>query len=453
MRTIIFNANIVTGDGRTILENGYIVIEGELIESFRAGAAPPLYHNAGRAVDAAGGFVIPGLINNHTHCITRGPCCCDYAMLGMPKSRVIQNLNRHLLEGETTIVTVDGFNTMEEVAEARSLSPALVQTFSLHTPGHFKKVKALSCGGMKEEHYSTTIEEMLKQGALGVGEVGAGGIPIPKEGEMPYLSYAERHYIPFVVRSETGHQINLEESMALRLAVLAQPRNEKALSDLLAEMGISAAKKKLEEFSEHSAENGWLGIEACQEAATYAGKLGVTLLFHNAPQTREQAIEFARELKGLFVAAHSNFLYKPGEAIEVAKAVKKAGGWIDVRGGHFFSARQFFGNHVTTMALFEEGLADIVSTDYSGGYWDPILCLLEYLIDQNVINLPQAIATVTKNVIEAIPNIAPNRGEISVGKIADLVVLDRESISRVRTVLIGGKVVVDEGRIVQSPNS
>lgn len=98
MRTLIVNANIVTGDGKTILENRSIVIEGELIESIR-NAPCPIYDNAGRIVDA----------DRHTHCITRGPAPCDYALPGIPKSRVIQNLNRHLLEGETTIVSQDGF--------------------------------------------------------------------------------------------------------------------------------------------------------------------------------------------------------------------------------------------------------------------------------------------------------------------------------------------------------
>jgi alpha-D-ribose 1-methylphosphonate 5-triphosphate diphosphatase PhnM len=83
-----------------------------------------------------------------------------------------------------------------------------------------------------------------------------------------------------------------------------------------------------------------------------------------------------------------------------------------------------------------------------------MLRVLEYYIDQRVIDLPQAIAMVTKNPTNAIPNIAPNRGEISKGKIADLVVLDRGSISQVNTVLIKGKVVVDEGRIIYTqPNT
>jgi len=94
---------------------------------------------------------------------------------------------------------------------------------------------------------------------------------------------------------------------------------------------------------------------------------------------------------------------------------------------------------------------DMMSTDYMGGHWDPILRVLEYAVLQNVIDLPQAIALATRNVTRAIPNVAPNRGQIAEGKIADLVILSPDSISKVRTVLIGGKVVVDEGKIVPSP--
>ena len=100
------------------------------------------------------------------------------------------------------------------------------------------------------------------------------------------------------------------------------------------------------------------------------------------------------------------------------------------------------------MAMLEEGVLDMISTDYMGGYWDPILRILEYFVEQIIVDLPQAIALATGNVVKAIPNIAPGRGEVSEGKIADLVVLKKGSISQVKTVLTGGKVVVDDGRIV-----
>ena len=71
MRTLIVNANIVTGDGNTILDNRSIVIEGELIESIRTNPCP-LADSASRIIDASGGLVIPGLIDSHDHGVTTG---------------------------------------------------------------------------------------------------------------------------------------------------------------------------------------------------------------------------------------------------------------------------------------------------------------------------------------------------------------------------------------------
>jgi trimethylamine--corrinoid protein Co-methyltransferase len=169
---------------------------------------------------------------------------------------------------------------------------------------------------------------------------------------------------------------------------------------------------------------------------------------HNCPSTKTQILDYVKDLRGLLIACHSNYIYRPEEAIKVARAVKKAGGWVDIHTGDFFRARQFFCNHASTLALLDEGLVDLISTDYIGGYWDSIPRVLEYAVAQNVIDLTHAIALATGNVTKAIPNVAPNRGEIVEGKVADLVILSKKKISKVRTVLVGGKIVADEGRIV-----
>jgi len=455
MRTLIVNANIVTGDGKTILDNRSIVIEGELIESIRTNPCP-LADSASRIIDASGGLVIPGLIDSHDHGVTTGPYGFDCALPGLPKERVIWRLNKYLLEGVTTVLNQDGFSTMDEVVETRTLSPMQVQTLSVHMPVHLKRAKVLSCGGLKEKHYGATLEEMIKQGALGIGEVGGFGIQVSETGQTPDISYLFNLFIPLMVQRETGHTITHEDGTALGSALFARPRDEKAISELMGKLDISAAKNALEEFAVSAVDSALLTIEANREAASYSRKLGVPLFFHSAPQTKEQVIEFARELGGLFHASHSDFLYKPGEAIEVAKSVKEAGGWTDILCGNFFRSRDAGTppnkkNHITALALLEEGLVDILENDSATRYWgDSMLRVLEYYIDQRAIDLPQAIAMVTKNVVEAIPNIAPNRGEISKGKIADLVVLNRKSISQVNTVLIGGKVAVDEGRLISA---
>jgi imidazolonepropionase-like amidohydrolase len=46
-----------------------------------------------------------------------------------------------------------------------------------------------------------------------------------------------------------------------------------------------------------------------------------------------------------------------------------------------------------------------------------------------------------------VPGLAPNRGLVEVGRVADLTIVDRDDITNVRTVIIGGQVVVDGGRI------
>jgi imidazolonepropionase-like amidohydrolase len=59
------------------------------------------------------------------------------------------------------------------------------------------------------------------------------------------------------------------------------------------------------------------------------------------------------------------------------------------------------------------------------------------------------IRLVTSSPAGFIPGLAPNRGLVEKGKVADLIIVDRDDITKVRTVIIGGEVVVDEGRIVR----
>jgi imidazolonepropionase-like amidohydrolase len=97
--------------------------------------------------------------------------------------------------------------------------------------------------------------------------------------------------------------------------------------------------------------------------------------------------------------------------------------------------------------MLREGLGDIITTDYMGGYWDPMLLLIKKAVEENVLSLPRAIAMATYNVARAIPALAQNAGTIDVGKTADLVVLSADDISRVRYVLIDGISVVVDGKI------
>ncbi len=64
---LIVNGTVVTMDGAdTVIENGAVAVSGDTIESVGpSGLASP--KNAARVIDAAGGIIMPGLVNTHTH--------------------------------------------------------------------------------------------------------------------------------------------------------------------------------------------------------------------------------------------------------------------------------------------------------------------------------------------------------------------------------------------------
>ena len=69
-------------------------------------------------------------------------------------------------------------------------------------------------------------------------------------------------------------------------------------------------------------------------------------------------------------------------------------------------------------------------------------------MEDGVIELPEAVALATGNVTEAIPRAAPNRGVLAPGKVADIIVTRGDSSSEIETVVIGGRITVEEGKLV-----
>lgn len=63
---LIRNARILTMDAQmSVFENGFVAVTGERISHI--GEEDPLLLHAKKIIDAQGGFVLPGLINAHTH--------------------------------------------------------------------------------------------------------------------------------------------------------------------------------------------------------------------------------------------------------------------------------------------------------------------------------------------------------------------------------------------------
>ena len=88
---------------------------------------------------------------------------------------------------------------------------------------------------------------------------------------------------------------------------------------------------------------------------------------------------------------------------------------------------------------------DILSTDYAGGHVDYPLVGLENAAKVGAASLPELVASGTSRVVDVFPELAPERGLIARDKVADLVVTSPERVSDVEMVLIGGRVVVENG--------
>jgi adenine deaminase len=83
-----------------------------------------------------------------------------------------------------------------------------------------------------------------------------------------------------------------------------------------------------------------------------------------------------------------------------------------------------------------------------GGFHDPVLLVLEKAVETEIIELPKAISLATGNVAKFFPESCYQRGFLERGKTADVVITSDNHISHVDTVIIEGKIVVRNGKII-----
>ena len=434
MRTDIVNAaGIVTGDGKTVLEKTSVIIENGYITDLPQVGYIPYNAYADRFIDAKGGLVIPGIINIHTHGAAMG-MFLSYAWKPLTMERWFFNMNTHLLEGTTTMLDTDSFSLPEEVDAANKIHPINIKTGTLHTPANFKTFETIPCSGeaMDDWHRKFTIDEAVALGAVAIAEVGS---PSTTAGTFEKCYYLDK-------------VISVNQARALDNAVIAN--DETAIRKVLKEAGIEHLT--IDEAKDLVDKTSIAPIKACcdamMESVSYSKKFNLPVLCHAEPGMADTIIEVAKELGPKLVSLHSNHSFTPEAAVKFAKEVKKAGGNIEVITSDFYHAKQVDPSPETTYALFREGLVDAITTDYSGGYHDPILLLMQKVIEEGFLTLPGAIKLATSNPVTLVPKLAPNKGLIECGRVADLCIVDKNDLSRVKDVLIFGRVIVEEGRII-----
>ena len=441
---LIRGGTIVTGDGRTSIADGELLIQDGRI----ADVGRNLGSRDNEVIDATGQIVLPGVINTHAHGCVRGPFV-PVASPALSEQEVERELDRHLLGGETTVLCVCGFCLPNEVSGKH---PLRVRLATSHTPANFAAADIVDGRGLTPRHRAMTVERALNEGAVAIGELGAGHSL--GGGGQDYL------YIPDVIERATGVRLRPDRARQLKWAILGRAlsrdafdaaETERCLSrlGLAGKLGVDQARQLVEQSVLPSIATTLRGFE---EAAALSEQTGARAVFHTSPVSVGTIAKLAEKYPGAkLVAGHSNQSdFEPEEAIAWAKKLRDLGVTIDISTWDIPAAaiQAKPGNFVR---MLEADVVDTVSTDFAGGDWEPILKGLDMAVRCDAATLPKAVALATSNPAHLFPALAEGRGTLAPGKVADVITVDADNIGAVRTVIVGGVIVVKDGERVASP--
>jgi len=443
--TMIVNGHIVTGDGVTEIETGNVLIGGQSIMDVIPGVIDR--PTGAKIIDATNCTILPGIINGHAHGCTVGPTMPS----GSQPFTLIDieyQLNRHLLSGTTTLLNVCGLSLIDEEASSLIDHPLEVTVSTAHSPANLAAALAIDGRGLGECHRKMTIETMVKAGAKVLGE--AGGGQTLGGGAQDY------RFIPDAIFQETAMRIHPNLARALKEAVVGR-KLDKLVADLetvdqLIQGSVLRSTIEASRLADLVRASVMppvsLSLRGLSELAASSARVGLPAIFHNAVPTADTLIQLAYAYpKARMIAAHSNHpSFYPDECVLIAQTLRSRGVTIDVSTLDCISTR--WRNQPTNLDLLvSEGLVDTLSTDFAGGDWDSVLDAINRMVRLDQSSLAKAVALATGNVAKALPELASDRGLIAPGRLADIAIVEKHNLSRVRHVIKKGRVVVCNGAI------
>jgi cytosine/adenosine deaminase-related metal-dependent hydrolase len=439
---ILTNATIVTGDGHTVIDNGTVVVDdGRIVEVRPTSTAGEPGH---QHVDLGGRLLVPGAINSHSHGGVPSPLYASAAP-ALPLEKCLENLDKHLRGGTTTTLSVDGFNLPEEIEAASSAHPINLKAGTTHFQLAYDAAHQADGSGLTPAHEQMTVARMLEWGAVSVSECGAGHTLAG--GGVDYL------YIPLAVEKATGVKPAHHQATALKYAVLGRrvqvdAYNREQVVAALEEIGIAdqlTPEQARDLIHETVLPSYQTALEGLREGARIAKEHQAPVMIHTSATSDDVSYDAAEIAGSLLIGGHTNHsTFLKDESVACAKRLRDLGARVEVCTlADFLGARP---DPTNMYALLELDLVDIAATDYAAGLWDNVYVGLGHAVRAGVVSLPKAVALATTNVTQAYPKLAPERGEIAPGMIADLVVC-ADGLDTAELVYINGELVCERGQV------
>ena len=447
---IFKNATVVTGDGNTVLEKANVIEADGLVADVNLYYDENIESYAEEVVDCTGKCVMPGMINHHQHGVTFGTMfasgCVNYG-----REFILDHLDRSLLQGHTTVLNVDGFATMDEVEETQKCHPIRIKTATTHAPINYHAGELCDGKGFQPKHKAMTVEKMLADGAVCIGEVG-GGHTLGGGGQ-DYL------YIPRAVKEAKGKDIDYLQARAMKLSVLGRYIEESYYD----RDRVAAALKeaKLDSFltPEETRDIVYkttlasvkVALDGYREAAGLAKRYNVPLMIHNAPTSKYIVHEIAKMGLSTLICCHSNYLFTTEECVENGRYLKQFPGVVlDAAVHDPWGAKHLVSGPENLYAFYENDLVDIISTDFAAGHSDSMLEAIQHAaLEKKLVDLAKAVRQGTSRVTEVLPLLAPNLGLLKKGYSADIVVTEYPQLKNVERVYIEGKLVAKDGIVIR----
>ena len=321
---VIYNGMIIVSDGVKEPKTGYIVTQGTEIIEVGWGETPDnILNNAKHKLDAKGGYVLPGIINHHVHCCVMGPAL-PVGLQTLPEEEIIDNLNKHMMQGTTTVLNVDGFVNWEEVEYTNKKHPINIKTTTSHTPMNIKAEKLVPGSNFKPEYEQITVEDMLENGAVAIGEIG-GGHTLGGANQ-------EYRYMPMSIEEATGKRIDQREARELKDSVLGRyidpsMYNQEEVLRVLQKISLDLTPEQAREIVSKSVMPTFeVALKGIDEACDLARKMRVPVIVHNSAPSMPKIAEVAPLTEHFLIAAHSNHpTFEAKEAVEHSMYLRRCG--------------------------------------------------------------------------------------------------------------------------------